>query len=283
MVSVEAEEFPGGGVSDPCPRGGGKKGAAVQVVPQAPETALIQPARLPHEAPVPSRVLLLCTRPDLKLASSLVHLGEGGRRLWLSELRPGCFQGSELLVAGPVLGGPQAAMVLEKLIALGAREVVVLGWCGSLSSKLKAGALLLPTLAHPGDGTSPHYLAPGLLPGPHPALASRLKRQLSALATEREGLVWQAAPVWSLDAVYRETPSLLGRARAAGAAAVDMELAAVLAVAAFRGIAAAGLLVVSDELFGGVWRNRSRSPEVRRARELAARLALACLIGGQEL
>jgi purine-nucleoside phosphorylase len=113
-------------------------------------------------------------------------------------------------------------------------------------------------------------------------LASRLRRQLSARAAKEEDFVWQAGPVWSTDAVYRETPALLGKAQAAGAVAVEMELAAVLAVAAFRGIAAAGLLVVSDELFGGAWRNLSRSPEVRRARELAARLALACLTGGEE-
>ncbi|MEJ5328556.1 MAG: nucleoside phosphorylase [Desulfobaccales bacterium] len=278
---MEAEEFPGGGVSEACPRALQGKGAAA-ALPPVPEAALIQPLRLPHEASVPSRVLLVCTAPDMKFVSSLVHGRDGARRLWLSDLRPGSFQGRELLLAGPVLGGPQAAMVLEKLIALGAREVVALGWCGSLSPKLPAGSLLLPTLAHPGDGTSPHYLAPGVLPGPHPGLASRLRRQLSARAAEPGDLIWQAGPVWSTDAVYRETPALLGKARAAGAVAVEMELAAVLAVAAFRGIAAAGLLVVSDELFGGVWRNLSRSPEVRRARELAARLALACLTGGEE-
>ncbi len=242
----------------------------------APEPALIQPVRLPGEAPAPSRVLLVCTEPDVKLASSLVEADGGPRRLWLSQMLRGTFQGRELLVAGPVLGGPQAAMVLEKLIALGAREVVLLGWCGSLNPGLPAGSVLLPTLAWPGDGTSPHYLAPGELPAPHAALEARLRGQLGTLAAAG-GLVWQAGPVWSLDAIYRETPSLLRRAEAAGARALDMELAAVLAVAAFRGMAAAGLLVVSDELFGGVWRNVSRSPEVARARELAARLALAGL------
>lgn len=277
MVPVEAEELPGGGLSEPCPRALQGKGAAA-ALQTGPEAALIRPVRLPQEAPVPSRVLLVCTAPDMKLVSSMVQGGDGARRLWLSQLRPGTFQGRELLWAGPVLGGPQAAMVLEKLIALGAREVLLLGWCGSLSPTLPAGSLVLPTLAHPGDGTSPHYLAPGALPGPHPDLVSRLRRHLPAVA-ERAGLSWKAEPVWTLDAVYRETPSLLGRAQAAGAVAVEMELAAVLAVAAFRGIAAAGLLVVSDELFGGVWRNLARSPEVSRARELAARAALVCLTG----
>lgn len=247
-----------------------------------PEPSLINPVRLPGEAAVPSQVLLVCTAPDLKLASALLPGGDRARRLWMSELRRGTFLGRELLVAGPVLGAPQAAMVLEKLIALGAQEVVVLGWCGSLDPGLPAGSLLLPTLAHAGDGTSPHYLGPGALPRPHPTLVSRLRRRLAALAAEGEGLIWQAGPVWSTDAVYRETPSLLGRAQAAGAVAVEMELAAALAVAAFRGIAAAGLLVVSDELLDGVWRNLSRGPEVRRARELAARLALTCLAGREE-
>jgi uridine phosphorylase len=244
------------------------------------EPALIEPVRLPHEVEVPSRVLLVCTAPDIKLVGALVDPGEGSRRLWLSELRRGRWQGRELLVAGPLLGGPQAAMVLEKLIALGAREVVAVGWCGSLTPTLSAGSLVVPPLAHPGDGTSPHYLAPGALPQADPALVSRLGRLLAGLVGA--DMAWQTGPVWSTDAVYRETPSLLAKARAVGAAAVDMELAALLAVAAFRGVAAAGVLVVSDELSGGTWRNASRSPEVRRARELAARLALEALTVQEE-
>ena len=37
-----------------------------------------------------------------------------------------------------------AVMALEKLIALGAKNIIVCGWCGSLSQKLKIGDILLP-------------------------------------------------------------------------------------------------------------------------------------------
>jgi hypothetical protein len=53
-----------------------------------------------------------------------------------------------------------------------------------------------------------------------------------------------------------------------------MELAALLAVARYRGIALAGLLVVSDELADLTWRPGWRTGRFRRARDEAARLIL---------
>jgi uridine phosphorylase len=223
-------------------------------------------------------VVLACTKPDVRLLTGLLAApDEPYRRLWTCGLHRGVCQDHDILLAGPVLGAPQAAMVLEKLAALGAQSVVVLGWCGSLRPEVALGHLLLPAAAFGGDGTSPHYAPAGPAPRAHAGLLGVLEEKLQELS-RKERLTWHAGPVWTTDAVYRETAQFVARCQARGALAVEMELAALFAVGACRGVAVAGLLVVSDELFTLSWRSGARSPQCRTAREAAARLALAALV-----
>jgi uridine phosphorylase len=62
-----------------------------------------------------------------------------------------------LALAGPLLGAPQGVIVMEKLIALGAKRIWVLGWCGSLQPNIAIGDLIIPTTALSEEGTSTHY------------------------------------------------------------------------------------------------------------------------------
>jgi uridine phosphorylase len=197
------------------------------------------------------------------------------RYLWNCGVRSGVWDKRDIAVAGPVLGAPYAAMVLEKLIALGARAVVVLGWCGSLQSHLPSGSLVLPLAALAGDGTSPHYLLNGSHPEPHPALRGRLAQVL--LASLDDAIPFDAGLVWTTDAFYRETADAVRHYQGQGVLAVDLEMAALFAVGRFRGAAVAGLLAVSDALFDLTWLPGQRSGRLRQAREAAARAALAAL------
>jgi uridine phosphorylase len=161
-------------------------------------------------------------------------------------------------------------MVLEKLIALGARMVLALGWCGSLQSSLTIGDLVLPTTAVSTEGTSGHYPLDGQPPDPNPALCGMM-RELLAVAPLR----WQEGAVWSTDGFYRETADQVKGFQAQGVLGVDMEMAALFTVARFRGVPLAGLLVVSDELATLTWHPGYRSEPFRQARDQAARLVLA--------
>ena len=49
-----------------------------------------------------------------------------------------------ITLMAPALGAPYAVMVLEKLLVLGARMVLALGWCGSLQSHLKSATWCSP-------------------------------------------------------------------------------------------------------------------------------------------
>jgi uridine phosphorylase len=147
---------------------------------------------------------------------------------------------------------------LEKLIALGAGRIWVTGWCGSLQADLRIGDLVVPVDALPEEGTSQHYP----LPQPDPATDEGLRKALAA-ALERRGLNARSGRLWTTDAVYRETRDKVLAMGRAGVLAVDMEISALLTVAAYRGVRLAGLLVVSDELSGGAWHPGFSSRELR--------------------
>lgn len=70
-----------------------------------------------------------------------------------------------------------------------------------------------------------------------------------------QGLSFSLAITVSTDAPYRETPAWLKEMQNRRIDVADMEASAVFSLARYRGVEAAGLMVVSDELFSGVWNN----------------------------
>jgi len=236
--------------------------------PAAPE-AIINPVREPWEDLVTPRVILTYTRPDYQRLCRLAQATAAPRYLWDCALRAGSWEGQPVTIAAPAMGAPYAVMVLEKLIALGARLALALGWCGSLQPHVGLGDLILPTAAVSGEGTSQYYCSGEEAPGPDAGCCALLRQGLEEAQTS-----WHAGPVWSTDAIYRETADLVRRHQAQGVLGVDMELAALFAVGRFRQVPVAGLLVVADELATLQWRPGYRSEAFRQARRQAAELAL---------
>jgi uridine phosphorylase len=139
-----------------------------------------------------------------------------------------------LTIQSTGMGGPSAAIVVEELIALGARRLVRIGTCGALDERLAAGELIAAERVLPADGASAALGADGALE-PDRALTAAL---VEAGATP--------ATVASTDLFYDARAGIGDEWRARGAAAVEMEAAALLSVAARRGAAAACVLGVSD-------------------------------------
>ena len=155
------------------------------------------------------------------------------------------------LTKGPV-GAPAAVGLLEELAALGARELWLLGYSGSLDPELPLGSVWAPDRAFPDEGTSRHYGA-----GDGPALPS--PRLLDALVSTAPAV--QQGAIWTTDAIYRETPTKIRRFQGQGARGVDMETSALFHVGRVLGVDVAALMVVSDELFHA-WRPGFRDPAV---------------------
>ena len=178
-------------------------------------------------------------------------------------------------LASPI-GAPMAVMLLEQLIALGARRFLYLGFCGALAPPLSIGALFIPQRAVREEGTSYHYLPAGVEPEAAPAMVACLQAEAG-----RRGLCVEPGRLWTTDAPYRETAGKIADFRAAGVQAVDMEMAALLSVAAYRGCEVAALLVVSDECYHPVWRPGFGAPEMRQGCQeaIALGVAVADLLG----
>lgn len=166
------------------------------------------------------------------------------------------------------VGAPAAVTVLEEAIALGVRDILVVGTGGSLQPALPIGALIVPTSAIREDGTSFHYMPAGVELAPDPTLAQALAEEVVALGG---GVAF--GPVWTTDAPYREMRSKVAAYGAMGALAVEMEASALFALAQFRGVRLALLMAVSDELFHD-WRPGFHMAEARAAQKLTAQAAL---------
>jgi uridine phosphorylase len=164
-------------------------------------------------------------------------------------------------------------MAMERLIALGATRLWVLGWCGSLQGDLRIGDLVVPTEAVSEEGTSRHYPIAGDRPRSAAVLNSVIERSL-----REQGLKYRMGGVWTTDAPYRETPSKVLAYGRMGVLAVEMEMAALMTVALFRGISLGGLLVVSDELFDLIWRPGFSGEALKTASSKAVE-TLLCAVG----
>jgi len=173
-----------------------------------------------------------------------------------------------------MIGAPAAALALEAAVARGVRDVLVVGSAGSLRDDLPIGSTVIVTGAEREDGTSHHYLPAGEVV----AADSGLSDRLAACAADR-GLRPVPGRVWTIDAPYRETVGAIRRHREAGVLAVEMEAAAMFAVARVRGVRAALIVAISDELWHEEWRPGFDDERYHEALVTAADAVLACAAG----
>lgn len=172
------------------------------------------------------------------------------------------------------LGAPIVAAQAEELIGLGARRLISVALAGGLQPDLPPGSIVVAESAIRDEGTSHHYLPPGREVAADPALVSALRSSLQS-----RGLEARTGCTWSTDAPYRETRHEVALYQAEGVLVVDMELAALLAVAKVRGVQAAAVLVVGDSLADGQWRPPDRLDAMERSLEQAYRAAIQALDG----
>lgn len=185
------------------------------------------------------------------------------------------YSSDRFFLAGPAVGAPMAAMCLEKCIALGARYVIVYGWCGAVSDFLAAGDVFLPTSGISEEGTSTHY--PG---ADNFAPDVRLVNNVDDVL-HQAGYCTKHGPVWTTDAVYRETKAKVQHLGDQGIFGVDMEYTALNAIATFRGISLAAVMMVSDELYHEKWRPQFNWKVFRRkTKQLLTDLCSGADLGG---
>ena len=160
--------------------------------------------------------------------------------------------GRAVALVHPGVGAPLAAFFLEELIALGCTTFIACGGAGVLDREIAVGHLIVPTAAIRDEGTSYHYLPPGREVAPDGAALAAIERTLTA-----RGVPYYLTKTWTTDGLYRETPDKVRRRREEGCATVEMEAAALFAVAQFRGVPLAQILYGGDDVSGlGDWDHR---------------------------
>lgn len=185
------------------------------------------------------------------------------------------INGSEprMAIFHPGIGAPLAAGLLEEVIALGADAFIVCGGAGTLDGAHHVGKLIVPTAAIRDEGTSYHYLPPSREVEPSAVALAAIQQALT-----EAGAAYELTKTWTTDAIYRETKAKIARRRAEGCGSVEMEAAALFAVAKFRGVNLAQILYAGDDLSGEFWDSRQWQSRVEVREELVRLAMMACAL-----
>ncbi|MBK8906261.1 MAG: nucleoside phosphorylase [Anaerolineaceae bacterium] len=210
-------------------------------------------SRLQHlRLPKPPTILIFCPQ-----AAVLHH----AVKRWRGRRVPGFFGEVYLLgktnnrvaVAGQFgVGAPVIGVLVEEFAAWGVEKLLLLGIAGGLQPSLGCGDLVLVETAVRDEGTSHHYLPPAPTVAASPALVDWVET-----AVHPTHLPLKKGATWTTDAPYRETAAAVAHYQQQGVQTVEMETAALFAVAQHCQVQAAALLAVSDLLAGGVWQPAS--------------------------
>ena len=231
------------------------------------DTPIVKPVKgrlSPTLGPV---AVMAAPKPELKLLIPALGLEQAQPRfLFTGRLYAGNSDRGQASLAGPFLGAPHAAMLVETLVSWGVRQLVFVGWCGSVAEGVGIGDVVVPTGGIVDEGTSPHYGVPnGAVSRPAASVLGSLQGIL-----RESSLAYHAGRVWTTDGAFRETPQKVAHFKSRQALAVEMEMSGIFSVAAHLGIDAAGILVVSDELFSLAWKPGFKSEAFQEGRRRAA-------------
>jgi uridine phosphorylase len=119
------------------------------------------------------------------------------------------------------------------------------------------------------DGTSYHYVPAEDIVVADAGLVAELLRASRTLGGD--ALTGRS---WTIDALFRETAGAIARHQGNGVAVVDMEAAAIFAVAKVRGVRAGIIVAVSDEVFRP-WAPGFHAPAFHAAQDNAADAVIA--------
>jgi purine-nucleoside phosphorylase len=211
--------------------------------------------KTPRLGPV---AFLIATQSDLEeMRKRIISENLSTLNLFTSRL---IIPDNRVSLCGPMVGAPYAVMILETLVAWGVRDVVFLGWCGSLSPEVQIGDLVVPTGAWIDEGTSSHYGGSGYVPSDTGILPGVLRES---------SIPFHEGDVWTTDAIFRETPEKISRYQQQGVLGVEMEYSALLTVSRFHRVRIHSLLVVSDSVADLVWKPGFRDERFHNGRKTA--------------
>ena len=152
------------------------------------------------------------------------------------------YKGEKVCLAQAPVGSAPAAQFMDWLIGYGVEKIISTGTCGVLTS-IEENAFLVPVRALRDEGASYHYASPSRYMDVHVQAISAIEQVLEQL-----GVPYEEVMTWSTDGFYRETAEKVAYRKEEGCVVVEMECAALAAVAQLRGAVWGELLFMADSL-----------------------------------
>lgn len=140
------------------------------------------------------------------------------------------YQGIEFGVIGRVVGASFAVLVAEELFASGCELLISITSAGQIISLRHPPYVVLIEKALRDEGTSYHYLPPSL----YSYLNPELRNTIYSTWDKTKVPLYMGAS-WTTDAPFRETEEMITTYRKIGILTVEMEAAALYALAEVKG------------------------------------------------
>lgn len=146
------------------------------------------------------------------------------------------------------IGSPLIAAKMEELIAWGVQQFISIGTAGSLQSKVGIGDIVVCEKAIRDEGTSHHYLPPTKYIHAPRRMTNKLQNLL-----KKASIPYHIGSTWTTDSFYRQTAEEVQYYQKEGVLTVEMEAAAMFAVAHFYQVDLGAMFAISDSHADLVW------------------------------
>lgn len=155
------------------------------------------------------------------------------------------IKGTEIAIYQSPVGAPACVGCYEELIALGVKNLLLVGCCGCLEDKIEEYSIIIPTAALRDEGTSYHYEKSSDETIINPKIVSIIENVIKNL-----NLNYVKGKTWTTDAIFRETKEKTNKRKKQGAITVDMECSAMNVVSNFRNVNFGQIFYAADNLGG---------------------------------
>lgn len=176
---------------------------------------------------------------------------------------------SDVAIGDFGIGGPLVATKMEEFIAWGVQQFLSIGTAGSLQSKVGVGDLIVCEKAIRDEGTSHHYLPPTKYIHAPRRMTSTLQHLL-----KKANLPHHVGSTWTTDSYYRQTAEEVQLFQKEGVLTVEMEAAALFAVAHFHQVDLGAMFAISDTHSNLVWQPHLEDDRPRQGLASLLKIAL---------
>lgn len=160
----------------------------------------------------------------------------------------GTYEGRPVSVQAVGMGVPSVAIYYTELIRFfGCDKLIRIGSCGGISESIGLGDVIVATGAGT-DSAAVKRLTEGV---DLPAVATWSLLKGAVEAAERRNIEVSIGTVFTSDLFYGPHGDTIEKLQRHGVLGVEMEIAALYAIAAAEGVGALGLLTVSDDIVTG--------------------------------